>query len=131
MDRVGKRELMSASPRRILRAMNCPRCAAVVLHEHDRDGITIDVCATCRGIWLDRGELERLRARWMQELEREFGGPGRGAGPVEASPRRYDQDPLARARDDDDDDDDDRRRHAPGGPPPKKRRWMEMFDLFD
>ena len=31
--------------------------------EKDRDGITIDRCQKCRGIWLDRGELEKLIAR--------------------------------------------------------------------
>jgi hypothetical protein len=33
------------------------------MEELDRDGITIDRCRSCRGIWLDRGELERLTAR--------------------------------------------------------------------
>jgi len=53
--------------------MTCPRCEAAVLEEKDRDGITIDVCQRCRGIWLDRGELERLIAQAMadqDELER-------------------------------------------------------------
>jgi Zn-finger nucleic acid-binding protein len=40
--------------------MNCPRCVDVELLEKDRDGITVDGCPRCRGIWLDRGELERL-----------------------------------------------------------------------
>jgi len=43
--------------------MNCPRCESTVLAEFDRDGVTIDRCAKCRGIWLDRGELEKLIAR--------------------------------------------------------------------
>jgi Zn-finger nucleic acid-binding protein len=42
--------------------MNCPRCLDVELLEKDRDGITVDGCPRCRGIWLDRGELERLVA---------------------------------------------------------------------
>jgi len=50
--------------------MICPRCNKPTLEEKDRDGITIDVCQVCRGIWLDRGELERLIARADQELER-------------------------------------------------------------
>ncbi len=48
--------------------MKCPRCEAV-LEEKDRDGITIDVCQQCRGIWLDRGELERLIARATAEQD--------------------------------------------------------------
>ena len=49
--------------------MICPRCNKPTLEEKDRDGITIDVCELCRGIWLDRGELERLIAKAEQELE--------------------------------------------------------------
>lgn len=116
-------------------AVNCPRCASAALSEQDRDGVIIDTCPTCRGIWLDRGEFERLRARWLAELEQEFAGPGRGPDRLDVPPRRYDQDPFARARnrDDDDDDDDDgfRRRHPQAETQPRKRRWFEMFDLFD
>jgi uncharacterized protein len=57
--------------------MKCPRCETPVLEERVRDGITIDVCGQCRGIWLDRGELELLVARareaeesWEQERYR-------------------------------------------------------------
>jgi len=42
--------------------MNCPRCTSP-MEELDRDGISIDRCTSCRGVWLDRGELERLTAR--------------------------------------------------------------------
>jgi Zn-finger nucleic acid-binding protein len=49
--------------------MKCPRCENTVLDERDRDGITVDVCASCRGLWLDRGELEKLIARAARELE--------------------------------------------------------------
>jgi Zn-finger nucleic acid-binding protein len=49
--------------------MICPRCNKPTLEEKDRDGITIDICQVCRGIWLDRGELERLIAKAEQELE--------------------------------------------------------------
>lgn len=43
--------------------MICPRCESPSLDERVREGVTIDVCASCRGIWLDRGELEKLIAR--------------------------------------------------------------------
>ena len=49
--------------------MKCPRCETAVLDEREREGITIDVCASCRGLWLDRGELEKLIARATRELE--------------------------------------------------------------
>lgn len=67
--------------------MNCPRCERVTLNELDRDGVTIDRCDACRGIWLDRGELEKLMARARPE-------------------------PVARRDHDDDDHDDDRGRRG-------------------
>ena len=35
----------------------------MVLVERTRVGIAVDICDRCRGVWLDRGELARLRAR--------------------------------------------------------------------
>jgi Zn-finger nucleic acid-binding protein len=49
--------------------MTCPRCNGGTLQESVREGITIDACPTCRGLWLDRGELERLVARAADEWE--------------------------------------------------------------
>ena len=40
--------------------MNCPLCLDETLQAHVRGGIEIDVCPRCRGVWLDRGELDRL-----------------------------------------------------------------------
>jgi Zn-finger nucleic acid-binding protein len=40
--------------------MNCPLCADVALEATFSHGIEIDVCPNCKGLWLDRGELERL-----------------------------------------------------------------------
>lgn len=34
-----------------------------------RDGVEIDVCSSCRGVWLDRGELEKLLALAAREVE--------------------------------------------------------------
>lgn len=51
--------------------MNCPRCEVSVLDERDRQGVTVDVCPECRGVWLDRGELEKLLAKAQRELDRE------------------------------------------------------------
>ncbi len=42
--------------------MLCPRCEDVLLAEVDRQGVIIDLCKKCRGVWLDRGELEKLMA---------------------------------------------------------------------
>ncbi len=42
--------------------MDCPICH-VKLQMSDRQGIEIDYCPQCRGIWLDRGELDKLIER--------------------------------------------------------------------
>src|SRR5690606_24265580 len=42
--------------------MLCPVCK-VTLTISDRQGIEIDYCSQCRGIWLDRGELDKLIER--------------------------------------------------------------------
>lgn len=42
-------------------ALRCPACG-VELIAVDRRGVTIDACPSCRGIWLDRGELDKLVA---------------------------------------------------------------------
>jgi len=49
--------------------MICPRCNKPTLEEKNRNGVTIDICLVCRGIWLDRGELERLIARAEQDSQ--------------------------------------------------------------
>jgi Zn-finger nucleic acid-binding protein len=43
--------------------MNCPRCEVITLEEREEAGMHVDVCVVCRGIWLDRGELEALLLR--------------------------------------------------------------------
>jgi Zn-finger nucleic acid-binding protein len=43
--------------------MNCPRCEVITLDEREEAGMHVDVCLVCRGIWLDRGELEALLLR--------------------------------------------------------------------
>ena len=40
--------------------MNCPVCKTVTLTMAERQGIEIDYCPQCRGVWLDRGELDKL-----------------------------------------------------------------------
>ena len=40
--------------------MNCPVCEGVKLVMSERQGIEIDYCPQCRGVWLDRGELDKL-----------------------------------------------------------------------
>ena len=93
--------------------MNCPRCQEGPLSEREREGITIDVCASCRGIWLDRGELEKLIARASRDFD--------DSSPRHAVPQRHPTPPRGVRYDDD--------QHRD---PRRKRRWYEAFgDIFD
>lgn len=42
--------------------MQCPACATP-LTMSERQGIEIDYCPSCRGVWLDRGELDKMIER--------------------------------------------------------------------
>ncbi|MBN1302680.1 MAG: zf-TFIIB domain-containing protein [Melioribacteraceae bacterium] len=48
--------------------MNCPVCKDVKLVISDKNGIEIDYCPECRGIWLDRGELDKIIERSTQSF---------------------------------------------------------------
>lgn len=43
--------------------MKCPICVDESLVMADRQGIEIDYCSKCRGVWLDRGELDKIIER--------------------------------------------------------------------
>ena len=43
--------------------MQCPTCKDVQLVMSERRGIEIDYCQQCRGVWLDRGELDKIIER--------------------------------------------------------------------
>lgn len=43
--------------------MKCPVCKDENLMMTDRQGIEIDYCPSCRGVWLDRGELDKIIER--------------------------------------------------------------------
>ncbi|MFF1512125.1 zf-TFIIB domain-containing protein [Streptomyces sp. NPDC058326] len=48
--------------------MQCPKCHAA-MHTYNRNGVQIEQCSGCRGIFLDYGELEaltRLESQWAQ-----------------------------------------------------------------
>jgi Zn-finger nucleic acid-binding protein len=42
--------------------MKCPNCEETLMMT-DRQGVEIDYCPKCRGVWLDRGELDKLIER--------------------------------------------------------------------
>jgi Zn-finger nucleic acid-binding protein len=86
--------------------MNCPNCGAELVMS-DRQGVEIDYCPKCRGVWLDRGELDKI-------IER-------SATPAQKPAPRYQEDSQPYY-----DDDDDHRYHDK-----KKRKSSFLGDLFD
>lgn len=48
--------------------MPCPICR-VGLVMSERQGVEIDYCPQCRGVWLDRGELDKILERTAREME--------------------------------------------------------------
>jgi Zn-finger nucleic acid-binding protein len=112
-----------------MNSLTCPKCHGQ-MRQYERNGVTVDQCTECRGIFLDRGELERLVSAEDQWAGQYAGGP-----PGYQQPRYGDR----RHRDDDDDDwddDDDDRRRSPsyGGHherPYKKRKKSFLEGLFD
>jgi Zn-finger nucleic acid-binding protein len=90
--------------------MNCPVCN-IALTMADRQGVEIDYCPKCRGVWLDRGELDKI-------IER--------AG-MESTTRREPEYQREHYQERYDDDDDDWRRHGHD----KRRRRSFLGDIFD
>ena len=59
----------------------------------ERSGVEIDYCPTCRGVWLDRGELDKILDRAAQDLAPQRAKPASPApaqdpGPIPAPPRQ-------------------------------------------
>jgi uncharacterized protein len=100
----------------------CPKCQGV-MRSYERSGVTVDQCADCRGIFLDRGELEHL-------VDAEQSWQSRDERPRERDRERDREIPFPNPFGDrDGDDDDDRRRYGEGY---RKRRKRSFFDdLFD
>lgn len=56
--------------------MQCPVCTNTQLVMSERQGIEIDYCPQCRGVWLDRGELDKLIERSaVAPIAAAYGGP--------------------------------------------------------
>lgn len=51
--------------------MFCPVCDQVTLREVEKNGVNIDICPSCKGVWLDRGELEKLM-KDVHEAHKEY-----------------------------------------------------------
>jgi uncharacterized protein len=91
--------------------MKCPVCPESVLVMAERQGVEIDYCPSCRGVWLDRGELDKL-------LEKSALREGGAAAPgVQAAPRQGRPDFV-----------DSDHRHAGHGSYKRKSWLSEIFD---
>jgi hypothetical protein len=55
--------------------MKCPVCPNTDLLMTERSGIEIDYCPQCRGVWLDRGELDKIIERSAAELAQAVSAP--------------------------------------------------------
>lgn len=61
--------------------MQCPLCLETQLEPRFAHGVEIDVCPRCRGMWLDRGELDRMLDSPVDELLDRPAAPPRPAAP--------------------------------------------------
>ena len=101
----------------------CPKCQGL-MRTYERSGVTVDQCSDCRGIFLDRGELERL-VDAEQGWQRSHSAPRDRDYERERDRDRGSSIPFPFG----DRDDDDRRRYSEGS---QKRRKKSFFDeLFD
>lgn len=98
--------------------MKCPHCSDTHLIMTERQGVELDYCPQCRGVWLDRGELDKL-------LDRAAGSgvmAGISARPVPVQPA-----PTYQGRRDFDDSDFHPRGYRGGGA--RRKSWLsEIFD---
>ena len=97
--------------------MKCPACS-VDLVMTERQGTEIDYCPKCRGVWLDRGELDKIIEKSVAaEAPRGSGGDRGHEG--DRRPRETYRDDRYR---------DDRDQH---GKPYRKKRESFLSELFD
>jgi Zn-finger nucleic acid-binding protein len=101
--------------------MKCPVCPDSTLSMSNREGIEIDYCPTCRGVWLDRGELDKIIERSANEAP-----PSREAR-ADSSPAYAPRDRDYDERYKDDRYKDDRYRNDPRY---RKRKGL-LGELFD
>ena len=112
--------------------MRCPTCDDVQLVISSREGIEIDHCPQCRGVWLDRGELDKIIDRAAPSVV----GAASTAPPPPEQPRyeqpRYEQPRYEeRPRYDDRDRDRYRDERSYQDYKRKKRRKSFLEDIFD
>ena len=94
----------------------------------ERSGVQFDMCPSCRGVWLDRGELEKLMDAAGTDARASAPPPPQQPAPQPYPPQQAQQPwggtPQPGYRDDRYRRDDDYYRH-------KKKKRMDIFDIFD
>lgn len=110
--------------------MQCPVCKTSNLVMTERQGIEIDYCPQCRGVWLDRGELDKIIERSTQDVA---GAPRTTEAPRPRDDQRDHGRGFERDHDRDYDRDyrrhDDDRRHYESKHYRRKSLLSEIFDF--
>ncbi|WP_309119079.1 zf-TFIIB domain-containing protein [Paenibacillus sp.] len=96
--------------------MKCPVCNDVRMREVEKNGVHIDVCPDCKGVWLDRGELDKLMLG-VREVREEYNEWHREPPPQPQIPPY----PQGKPRSDSDD-----YRY-----PPKYKKKNTVLDIFN
>lgn len=113
--------------------MKCPNDQAVLVMS-ERHGIEIDYCPECRGVWLDRGELDKIIDR-AGTASPPAGAATTAPAAVPASPRyappQYAEPQYSQPRYPDPQYGDGRADHGYGQRPYKKKRENWLSELFD
>ncbi len=111
--------------------MRCPVCEDVTLVISSREGIEIDHCPQCRGVWLDRGELDKIIERAAPSVVGAGGVPEPPPSAAPPPPYRDERRPDDRRPDDRDRDRYDDRDRDRYDSHKRKKRGSFLEDLFD
>jgi Zn-finger nucleic acid-binding protein len=108
--------------------MMCPKCVVETLEMADRMGIEIDYCPQCRGVWLDRGELDKIIERTVQYESPPSRAAGEGRHGIDYQKEGYYRGPDRRYEKHEKYRDKDYYKHKYKK---KKHIIKEIFDIFD
>jgi Zn-finger nucleic acid-binding protein len=92
--------------------MKCPHCPESTLVMAERQGVEIDYCPQCRGVWLDRGELDKILERAASVNPAPSPSPAPARAPAPSRPDFVDSDS-----------------HYPRHGHYKRKSWLS--DIFD
>ena len=92
--------------------MKCPNCNETLLMT-ERNNIEIDYCPSCRGVWLDKGELDKMLEFAVQNTTQQPASNQRNEQPY--NPNRYD----------------DHKHHQPYNQHKPYKKKSFLSDLFD